>query len=529
MARRNALGYATSFVGIALMTVLIGLILSLSAIPNISMLYLVVVLAISVAFGRGPAVFASILAFLAIDWFRTEPLHTFTVGNPAEWIALGLFLLTAIVTGQLAAGQRRRAQEAEQRKREAVVLYDLVRLMNGPDLEQALNAAAARLRDELQLSAVAIEIAAGATGIARAAVGEGGALELVRRRTAVDSQVLGQGPLPTGELRGAPGRWIRIVPPRAKGTGGTVDARRMQVVPVTVKGRRVGELLIMRREREAKSTLANDRLLSAAANQLGAAADRVRLQREVTETEILRRTDELKTALLNAVSHDLRTPLASIIASAGSLRQRDVAWTEEERREFAETIEEEALRLNQIVGNLLDLSRIEGGNLRPEKGWYDLGALVDDVLGRLRPLVAGRQTVVDIPDDLPPVFFDYVEIDQVLSNLIENATKYTKAGTETRISARTNNTEVQVEVADRGPGIPSSALLHLFEPFYRVAREGSRSKGTGLGLAVAKGLVEAHGGRMWAENRTGGGARFVFTLPLTAEPDTSGETKERAV
>src|SRR5919109_1224602 len=137
----------------------------------------------------------------------------------------------------------------------------------------------------------------------------------------------------------------------------------------------------------------------------------------------LRRTDELRRALLNAVSHDLRTPLASIMASAGSLEQDDVVWSEEERKEFAQAIVDESQRLNRIVGNLLDLSRIEGGSLRPEKGWYDLGALVDEVLGRLPP---GREThrlAVDVPDDLPTMSLDYVEIDQVLSNLVENATK----------------------------------------------------------------------------------------------------------
>ena len=190
-----------------------------------------------------------------------------------------------------------------------------------------------------------------------------------------------------------------------------------------------------------------------------------------------------------------------------------MSWTEEERRDFAHAIEEEAQRLNRLVGNLLNLSRIEGGSLRPDKGWYDFGALVDDVLGRLRPLMADHSLVVDISDDLPPVLLDYVEIDEVLSNLIENVAKYIPAGTDIRVAARQVNGELEVEVADRGPGIPPDALPHLFEPFYRVSKAG-QPKGTGLGLAVAKGIVEAHGGRIWAENRAEGGARFAFTLPL---------------
>ena len=262
------------------------------------------------------------------------------------------------------------------------------------------------------------------------------------------------------------------------------------------------------------------------ASQLSTAVERVRLRREATEAEILRRTDELKTALLNAVSHDLRTPLASIITSAGSLRHRDVRWSEEDRQQFAETIEEEALRLNQIVGNLLDLSRLEGGSLRPDKGWYDLRGLVDDVLGRLAPLTTKHRLVVKLPESLPPILLDAVEIDQVLSNLIENATKYTPAGSTILISAQPVAGEMQIEVADSGPGIPPSAIPRLFDPFYRVDTHGPRPKGTGLGLAVAKGLVEAHGGRIWAENRPGGGARFVFTLPLSQAPEMTADLEE---
>jgi two-component system, OmpR family, sensor histidine kinase KdpD len=260
----------------------------------------------------------------------------------------------------------------------------------------------------------------------------------------------------------------------------------------------VGTLILIRPEGAGAFGPVEDRLLSALSMQLGVTMERLRLQREATEAEVLRRTDELKTALLNAVSHDLRTPLASIIASAGSLRQQDVTWTDAERQEFAVAIEEEAQRLNGIVGNLLDLSRIEGGSLRPEKGWYDLSALIDDALGRLRSRTADHRIRVAVPADLPPVHLDYVEIDQVLSNLIENAAKYTPAGTEIEVGVSRYADEIQVAVADRGPGIPEAALPRLFEPFYRGNEGGPRLPGTGVGLTVAKGLVEAHGGRVWA-------------------------------
>jgi len=289
---------------------------------------------------------------------------------------------------------------------------------------------------------------------------------------------------------------------------------RSQQVAVQVHGERVGALVVVRKAGTPPFRLEDDRLLSHVSAQLGIALERIRLREEATQAEILRRTDELKTALLNAVSHDLRTPLASILASAGSLLQQDVSWTEEERREFARAIEEEAQRLNRLVGNLLDLSRIEAGSMRPDKGWYDVGALIDGVVGRLRVVIADHQLRTEVPDDLPPVFLDYVEIDQVLSNLVENAAKYTPAGTEISIGVRRLGPEIEIEVADRGPGIRPEDLPHLFDAFFRAARP-DQPRGTGLGLAVARGLIEAHDGRIRAENRHDGGARFVFTLPIS--------------
>ncbi len=496
---------------------LIGAVLGRMPIANISMLYLIAVLAIAVAYGSWPAVVASVLAFLAFDFFFVEPVHTFTVSDPEEWISLLLFLLTAIVTGQLAAGQRRRAQEAEQREREAVVLYDVVRLVAEPELHQALREVAERLRRELSLAAVAIEVPADTHGSIRVAAGDDEALRILRTARAEPARVLGTGRAPTGAERGAPGRWVRIGTTRRLGALQAGERARLHLVPLSVQERRLGALLLVSRRGTLAADPTADRLLSAVAAQIGLAVERARLRREAMEAEILRRTDEQKTALLNAVSHDLRTPLASIIASAGSLLQEDVAWTREEQHEFALAIVEEAQRLNRIVGNLLDLSRLEGGSLRPEKAWYDLGALVDDVVGRLRPLTARHTIAVTVPDDLPPVPLDYVEIDQVLTNLIENAVKYTPAGSEIAVVVRRTRDEALVTVADRGPGVPAAALPRLFESFYRVDTSGARPQGQGVGLAVAKGLVEAHGGRIWATNRVGGGAAFTFALPL-ADP-----------
>jgi two-component system sensor histidine kinase KdpD len=423
--RPHLTGYAAALAAVAVVSLAIGFGLKNVSLATGSMLYLLAVLATAVAFGRGPAIFASVVAFLTFDWFFVEPLHQFNVSNPEEWLSLLVFLLTATVTGQLAAGQRQRTREAVQREREAVVLYDVVRLMAEADLDQALEAVAERLRTELLL----------------------------------------------------------VHPPeRIENT--------------------------------------SNRLASAAATQIGLAVDRARLNKEATEAEILRRTDQLRGALLNAVSHDLRTPLATIMASAGSLQQRDVQWTDAEADGFAQAIEEEADHLNRLVGNLLDLSRIEAGSLSPDKSWHDLGALIDDVLDRLRPVTTHHRIRRSIPEDLPPVWLDSVEIGEALYNLIENAAKYAPPQTEIEIAVRREPNTLQVSVADRGPGISPARLPHLFDPFYRAIDSGPHPPGLGLGLAVVKGLVAAHGGQVWAENRVGGGARFVFTLLETeSEPE----------
>lgn len=518
-------GYAAALLAAGLVTAFIGVLQGYLQAPNLSVLYLLAVLAVAIAFGRGPAILLSVASFLVFNWFFVQPLHSLTVAKPEEWAALIVFLVVAIITSQLAAAQRLRAKEAEQREREAEVLYDVVRLMSEPDLEAALRAVAERLRRTLDLAAVVIELPDSGSAAVRVSVGDTEATHPWGSAPLAPAQILGSGRAPRAGRGAAPGRWIRIVPPFSVGAPSAALSDRLHAVPVKAGDGRLGTVLLLSMPGGSRFGPADDRLLSAVSAQLGLAVERRHLRRDATETEILRRADELKTALLNAVSHDLRTPLASIIASAGSLLQRDVAWSDQERQEFAQAIDEEARRLNRIVANLLNLSRIESGNLRPEQGWYDLGALVDDVLGRLSPLTARHRVVADVQGELPPVLLDYVEIDQVLSNLVENAAKYAPAGTEIRVSVRLEGMEVRVEVADQGAGIPPTQLRQLFEPFSRPGGDRSSPKGTGLGLAVAKGLVEAHGGRIWFQNLSAGGALFSFALPVeqAAEPAAGRE------
>ncbi len=508
-------GYVFTLLAVALISLFIGLILRITTIANISLLYIVAVLASAILFGRGPAIVASVAAFLIFDWFFIEPLHTFTVSDPTEWVALLLFLAVAVTTGQLAAQQRRQAHRAEEREREAVLLYGVARLLVGADLQPALQQVAERLNLELGSGAVAIDVPAPQGGRQRVVAGEGAPLRALQSELPTASHIL---PQPSDQQPAWRERWVRVVRPQRTPPGEGAWSRHTLQLSIAVRQHGDGVLVVAPATPGTAIQASMQRVLLAVATQIGGAVERQVLRQEALDAEVLRRTDELRSALLSAVSHDFRTPLASIIASAGSLRQHDVTWTDEERAEFAEAIENEAKRLNRLVGNLLDLSRIEAGALRPEKNWYDLGALIDDVLGRLRFLTAGRTVTVDIPADLPPISLDYVEIDQVLSNLVENAVKHTPPGTPITVQATAQPSEVRVECADRGPGIPPESLSRLFDAFYRVGRDGRHDQGIGLGLAVARGLVEAHGGHIWAENRADGGARVVFTLPVTAAP-----------
>lgn len=515
------IGYLAGLAGVGIVTVVIHLFLVRHiAVGNISMLYLIAVLATAAAFGSGPAILTSTAAFFTFNWLYIEPAGAFNIGTPEQQFALLLFLVTAAVTGRLAEEQRHRTRLAAQREREAVVLYDVVRLMSQEDLLGALGAVAERLRRELGLEAVSIELAEAGQTWAKAETGDASLFGNIAGQAAGHPD---EAAPPADTSIDALSRWIPIALPGA-GTTRTGNQRyQLLAVPVEARDGRIGTILLARSSPERHFGGSDERLLSAAATQVGLAAERARLRRETMETEILRRTDELKTALLNAVSHELRTPLASIIASAGSLLEQDVGWSQQERREFAEAIEQEALRLNRLVSNLLDLSRIQGGNLHPQKGWYDLEALIDDVVGQMREVVAGHGVAVDVQEDLPPVPLDYVHVAHVISNLVENAAKYSPAGSAIDISARLAGGDVRVEVSDRGPGIPQAAMRRLFEPFYRISESASTAKGTGLGLAIAKGLVEAHGGTIWAENREGGGAQFSFSLPAMEADSTAME------
>lgn len=293
----------------------------------------------------------------------------------------------------------------------------------------------------------------------------------------------------------------------------------------------IGALEVTGRPGGGRFTPEDERLLATFAGQAALALDRARLAEEASRAQILAQSDELKSALLSAVSHDLRTPLSAIKASATSLLDDQVQWRDDDRREFLLAIDEETDRLTLMVGNLLDLSPIEGGALRPDREWYDIDELLRDVATRLRHRAGGspERIGLDIEPDLPVAWFDYVEIAQVLMNLGENAIKYTPPGSPIEIRARRLGNEIELAVADLGAGIAPAIQRRLFDRFYRGSAEGTIISGSGIGLTICKGLVEAHGGRIWVESTPGRGSTFRFTLPIaplgSADPPVAADER----
>lgn len=527
-------------------------------IPNISIVYLLVVLALASTRGRYAAILASVVASLSFDYFIVPPLYIFTMYRIEEWVALGVFLIDAVLTGHLASALRQRAQQASRREYETRVLYDLVRETTREEQPQR----------QLEVIAHAIREVFASWGVQECLIlqaDEDGAIQLP-----TDNKQMALSPTVQAAAQWAMQHQQRVILPDEAAqpfttrfvrrvltslhTGASKLHRSLYFLPLLVGQHSVGvlylrvsgqpdsikaseqlERLEQQEERSAQSHN-QSQFFSTFLQQAATLIERGRLRGENMRIELLQRTDALRSALLSSVSHDLRTPLAIIKASASSLLQEDVTWSEEERRSFALIIEREVDRLNRLVGNLLDMSRIENGAIKPEKEWYHFPALLVDVLDRLRPLLQDRNVRLCVPEDLPPVELDYLHIDQVLTNLIENAVRYTAAASPIEFAAQYADGELLVSVADRGPGIAPYDLERIFDKFYRVLTVRQQGKanvgtdlsrpapaGSGLGLAVCKGLIEAHGGRIWAAARTGGGVTFSFTLPVGSYERGNGE------
>jgi two-component system sensor histidine kinase KdpD len=553
--------YGAAVVGVALASLVIAAVQTRVHFSNISLVYLPVVLWLAARYGRGPAIAASVLAFLAYDFFFIPPLYLLTVNNPTEWISLFALLATALVLGQMAATVQARAREALENEQKALASEEIAHeneqaAMASQRRAEALYALAQRIvtstRNDQLLEALAAQVvevfASAGVGAAAVILLDEHGFPQVRGQAPADSPLLGAFDLRIREQAGR-ATWVL-----EHGTvvGGSIpnyrgSAYRTPIayyVPLRTDHRGVGVLAVAGEANALRVLLGIERdtsndgirpttpagedpkvgLFSAFCAQIALAVDRMALQGEAIHAEVLRESDRLKNVLLGSVTHDLRTPLASIQAAAGSLLEPDMTWSESERREFLESIVASADRLNRLVSNLLDLSRLEAGVAVPEKRWYPIGDVVATVLDRLdlAGRLEGRSIEVEVPDDLPLVLLDHGQMEQVLTNLVENALKYSPPSSSVRVVAREvgEPSELEVRVIDQGIGIPAGELQLIFDRFYRVQHvelPWSTKRppvGTGLGLAISAAIVEAHGGRIWAESQLGKGTTLVFTLPI---------------
>ena len=496
---RPAIVVAGSLVAV---TVVVGALEALG-LQDASSVYLLAVVLAAVVAGPWPAVVVALCSFLAYDFLFAAPHFTLAVEDPQEWLNLLLLLVVGVVVGRLAGRERDRAEAAIAREREADALFRTsFALASAPSAIDALPTIVEQLDVAVANRRVWIEVA---------------------ERVVADS---GSGPTRVGTMQSVlarrpgerPAVWVRVHVPGAPSSSATASGLHPRFrVAISAGDRTLGQLWVERDRVDGDPTPGETRVLAAVADQVGRVLERDRLAEGAASAEVARRSDVLKSALLDSVSHDLRTPLASIRAAAGTLMVPDTEWSDVERRSIAGAIDLEADRLNRLVANLLDLSRIEAGELRPSTSAFVLADLVE---AAIRRSPAGRRAtpvVVDIPADLPPLEVDDVLFDQVLANVLENADRYAGPDAVIRVGSAATGDQVIVTVEDDGPGVTEDALPRLFDKFYRAPRAGEGSRrGTGAGLAVVRGLMTAMGGSATARRSELGGLAIDLVVPTAA-------------
>jgi two-component system sensor histidine kinase KdpD len=482
----------------------------LVGIEDASPLYLVAVVAVGAVAGTTPAVATAIAAFIAYDLLFTDPRFSLVVADPREWLDLVLFLFVALVIGRLVSIQHARADEAAQRADEANTLFAISRsIATATSTAEAAEEIAERVRVAAGLARV--WIVAGPTSAERvlADTGDG-----ARPPTPSLTSTLVRTP------GNEPAHWIRThIGDRRPGPSATDDPQYR--VRIEVDGAGLGMLIGSRDRAAGDPTRVETRVLALAADQIAVSLRRDQLRQTATDLEVARQTDSLKTALIDSVSHDLRTPLASIRATAGGLADPEVPWPEDAGRTAARVIDSEAARLDRLVSGVLDLSRIASGAIHPDLEPHELWAIVEPAIERLRPSLGARPITISIPDTLPPVLADAVLLDIVVTNLLDNIVAHTADDAPVAITAATNEeATVTMNIEDGGAGVPDEELGQLFERFRRATpRPQGARRGLGIGLSVVRGLVEAMGGHVAAAPSSSGGLAIAVTLrQVPAEP-----------
>lgn len=487
--------YALSLALVALATFFGVLVRGRIEPTNLVMLYLVAVVLSAIYLGRGPSLLAAIAGVLAFDVFLIPPYYTFAVSDTQYILTFFVLLTISLVVSTLTARVREQAEAAVQREARATALYSLGRdLTSATGLDQVAEIIIAHI-GEVFGRQVAIFLPK-----------DGQVATFAHSADYIPDE---------NEL--AVANWVfQHEQPAGRGTD-TLPAAVMRCQPLKTAQGMVGVLGVRPSDEDSHLTLEQRQSLLSFADQAALAIERATLAEQAKQAELLSAADKLQTALLNSISHDLRTPLVSITGALSTLEQDDQHVDESARGSLVRTAREEADRLNRLVGNLLDMTRLEAGALKVKREPCDAEDLIGSALGQMEERLQGRSLNVQLEPDTPLVSADFVLIVHVLINLLDNALKYSPAGSPLDVQAHRAGNDVQIAVMDRGIGIPKGDLERVFDKFYRVQRP-EQVTGTGLGLAICKGIVEAHGGRIWAEERAGGGTCIMITIPAAEEP-----------
>jgi len=464
------------------------------SVTDVAMVYLLGAIVVASRCGRGPSVLAALCSIAAFDFLFVEPIFTFQVSDLRYFLTFGMLLLTALVISGFTLRIREQAETARERERRTASLYALTRDLADSRIRSDIVSVARRhLADNFECSMQLI------------APGSDGSLDVLAPAA----------PEPRfDEKERSVADWVFRRNEIAGAGTATLPGAAALHLPLAGAGGVVGVLMVAGPKLEQFQLPTQRHLLETLAGQVAVALERVGLAEHSQQARLEVEAERLRTSLLSSLSHDLRTPLGVITGAASSLRDRGEGLPPEARTELLNSILGESERMNRLIRNLLDMIRVETGSLEVQKDWQPLEDAIGVALLRLDDRMKEHPVEVKLPPDLPLVPLDAVLLEQVFINLLENAAKYTPAGTPVEISAVALPGAVQVSIADRGPGLPPGEETRIFEKFYRGSG-AEPGKGVGLGLTICRGIITAHGGRIWAEPRPGGGTLVNFTLPLS--------------
>lgn len=498
--RERFIGYGWAAVACALATALALMLRDLLAPANLVLLYLMAVVLVAVRFGRKPGILASFLAVLTFDIFLVPPYYSLTVSEPQYLVTFAIMLIVALIISNLTTHLHYQARMAQYRERRAGALFDLSKELSAALTNAAIIDIGTRHLEAMFQADVTL-LLPDRQGKLQPPVAES-------RPFSGSSQVV---------LDCAQDVYDKQT---ADGLNGAARPDSLLYLPLRAPMRIRGVLAVV--PENARQFLLPDqqRLLQTCAAQIALAIERVHYVDVAQESEMAMASERLRNSLLSAISHDVRTPLTAIVGLASTLASGRT-MQDENRQELVEAIQEEALRMSSLVSNLLDMAKLHAGDARLNRQWQMLEEVVGSTLGMLSHALEGRRIDVALTPTLPLLDFDAVLVERVFCNLLDNAAKYTPPGSPLSIRAELEGDVVRVAVEDSGSGVPLEMREEIFTKFTRGAPESARP-GVGLGLSICRTIVEAHGGRIWVENRPDGGARFIFTLPVGSPPVDDG-------